>query len=270
MSTSVKRSIFKKVRRIYAHKITDIYILSYPKSGRTWLRMLIGSLLNHQFNLNLNDKDKGSTLVLTKKLSQVPTIQFVHDDNPGNVPYSQLKADKSHYQKKQLVLMIRDPRDVVVSAFYQYKYRKKRPDVQNLSLSEFLKHDTGALKSIVRYYNIWAEAHKKHEKFHFVSYEGLLTDGDAELQRLMNFLGISVKPENIVKAIEENSFARLKQKEQTGTLNDGFFTKKADENESKVRSGKIGGYKEKLSEEDILWMNQYIAENLSREFSQYH
>ncbi len=54
---------------------------------------------------------------------------------------------------------MRDPRDVVVSNYFQFV---KRGDGERIgdafagSLSEFLHHDRGSLKSIVTFYNVWA------------------------------------------------------------------------------------------------------------------
>lgn len=267
----IKKLVPNFVKEHYRHYLAGAYILSYPKSGRTWLRMLIGTVLNDYFQLELEDGQKAALSKLTKPLRSFPTIRLLHDDDPGITPYRQLSQNKNRFAGKKVILMVRDPRDVVVSAYYQYKFRMNREDLKDTSLSDFLKGDTGGLHSIIEYLNSWAVQIPKHPQLFILRYEDLKMDGLSSLREIMLFLGLETDDPCLSNALSENDFTRLKKKEKSGELNSDFFgtQKPGDENASKVRKGKVGGYRDELSTGDIAWMDELINSELSGEFSYY-
>ena len=58
----------------------DVYIVSYPKCGRTWLRVLVGKALCEQFGFE--EKRLFKTLALSRAAKILPT-KFVHDGAGG-------------------------------------------------------------------------------------------------------------------------------------------------------------------------------------------
>lgn len=265
----LRRIAPKFIRQYYHHRIIDVYVLSYPKSGRTWLRMLLASVIDNLLELNLEDKIKTSTLKLTHKLKEVPTIQFLHDDDPGRTDYRRLNLNKDRFRNKKVVLLIRDPRDVVVSSYYQYKFRDSLDDVQHMTMAEYIRGNTGGIKSIVQYMNSWAKYIGKHSNLLVVRYEDLQNEGVKTLSSFLSFVNISVSDDIALKALSDNSFARLKKKEESGKLNEKFFSQSGSRAKNKVRKGKIGGYKDEVSEDEIAWMDAVIRESLDSVFECY-
>ena len=89
----------------------DCVIVSYGKSGRTWLRVMLSRFyqLKHglpDYNLIIFDN-------LHAKNTDIPRLFFTHDNYLKDVTGN---ADsKKDYYRKKVVLLVRDPRDVVVS-----------------------------------------------------------------------------------------------------------------------------------------------------------
>jgi hypothetical protein len=242
----------------------DAYVVSYPKCGRTWVRMMIGKYL-------LGDRpgDPLEVFDLTKAAPGVPTIEFTHDDYPQLKPFDGLFPDKSIYRGKQVVLLVRDPRDVLVSYYFQYTRRgakERANDAQfDGTISDFIRQDIGALKSIVAFYNIWARNRMVPKSFHLLRYEALNHDTAGELQALIDFLGLpdlgARARDNAVKAA---NFENMRRLEEAGTLRNNRLrpTVAGDPEAFKVRRGIVGGYRDYLSADDIGYVEDHIAREL--------
>ena len=113
---------FRKLR------LADVVIVSFGKSGRTWVRVLLSRFFQLRFGLkpsafigfdNLHRKDEG-----------IPRVFFTHDnylrDFTGN------RDSKRDFYGKKVVLLVRQPADVAVSQFHQWKFRM-RPHKKGLN-----------------------------------------------------------------------------------------------------------------------------------------
>ena len=97
---------------------SGVYIISFPKSGRTWLRMLLGKAVCRKYGLDEN------LMVNTYKLTGAAGISpviFTHDDSSikHGHRHDRLETDKSRYRNQKVIFLIRDPRDVIVSCYFQ-------------------------------------------------------------------------------------------------------------------------------------------------------
>ena len=100
----------------------DWLLLSWGKSGRTWLRVMLSRFYEQHFNLpkhemlgfdNLHNANSG-----------IPKIFFTH----GNYlrDYTGRGYDsKVDFRGKKIVLLVRDPRDVAVSQYFQWNFRMR-------------------------------------------------------------------------------------------------------------------------------------------------
>ena len=125
---------------------TAVYIVSFPKSGRTWLRVLIGKAIADQYNLD--DRYVLDTYRLTKKL-KLPVIQFIHDGSDLQYArtHNNLRRDTRVYRKKKVIFLARDPRDLIVSNYYQ---ATKRENTFQGDLSAFIKENDSARRGIMQ------------------------------------------------------------------------------------------------------------------------
>ena len=257
--------------RYYEYKIsqeTDIFLLSYPKCGRTWLRLLLGKTFVNHFNL-----DTANMLEL-KKLSnlneQIPKIEISHDDYPHCKPFDFIESDKHAYEGKKIIFLIRDPRDIVVSYYFQYTKRGDKllanDETFNGNISQFIRHPIGGIQSIIRFFNIWAENAALPQDFMILRYEDLQQNTFEKLKQTLDFIGLkNISNQTVEDAIKYSSFDNMKQMERKDSLNSTRLSNvNLDDPEAfKVRKGKIGGYKDYLTSEDIVFLDNIINKQLN-------
>jgi hypothetical protein len=89
---------------------------------------------------------------------------------------------------------------------------------------------------------------------------------------VLEFIGTSVEPEVLQTAIEASSFDNMKRMELKGSLKEPWMKPgtKGLLKSLKVRRGRVGGFREELSAEDIAFLDAAIRSELSAELSRYH
>ncbi len=250
----------------------DAFILSYPKCGRTWLRMLLGLYVMGENG----DGDPLEILGLTQSKPDFATLEMSHDDFPHIKPYDMMSTNKKAYQGKKVVLLVRDPRDVVVSYYFQYTLRGDKKSAKDESfdgtMSDFLFHNIGGLPSIVRFYNTWAENKDVPGDFLLLTYEDMKSDAAGALATTARFLGWPERAPGFVEQVVEFSrFENMRKLEESNALNNVRLRPPKDGNPEgfKVRKGKVGGYREYFSDQEIAEIDAYIDTHLSDFYAMY-
>ena len=168
----------------------DIVVVSFGKSGRTWLRVMISHLFRVMYQLPENAILGFDNFHNLNRA--VPKIFFTHDnyikDFTGDF------ASKQPFYNKRVVLLARDPRDVAVSQFFQWKFRIKPTKVAinnyppmgtDISLFDFITGDNGgSMQAVSDYLNLWARESDQVADFHLLRYEDLRAEPHRELRQL--------------------------------------------------------------------------------------
>ena len=237
----------------------DVYVISYPKSGRTWLRALIGKYLSLKHDLP--EDSILSTKIITSE-SSLPKVSFTHDGAgmSDKTKLKHLSHDKQVYANKKVILMGRDIKDTLVSAYFQ---ATKRINVFDGTISEFIATEEFGAERILGFYDIWSQNQHTPKSFLFIRYEDMHQDPRGILGKVLEFIGEVNPVENLLdQSIEYCSFNNLKKLETQNKFKKGIL-KPANTNDPesfKVRKGKIGGYTEYLSEEDVAFIDKAIAD----------
>lgn len=253
----VFKSFVVRLKEAYRNHNTDAYIISFPNSGRTWLRILIGKALREKFGFS--DEIIIDTYKITSKAGILRT-QFVHDYSSiiEGYNYYELPADKSEYAGKNVIFLVRDIRDVLVSHYFQ---ATKRVGSFNGSMSDFIRHDKYGATKIITFYNIWYENMSKPKGFLLVRYEDMHKSPEKITASVLSFLGLDYIEEDIIRtAVEFTTFSNLKNLEKEDFFqSDKIRPADTRDNESyKVRKGIIGGYKSYLSKADMEYIDELI------------
>ncbi len=266
-----------RLLRWYAHKNTDVYLISYPKCGRTWLRLMVGRAITRYFSLPENE----DTVLLKGRSNPhpaIPRISVIHDDRPMLKAPDELEESKNRYKDKKVIFLVRDPRDVIVSSYFEMKNRgnifgnnpyEKRKPVFEGSLAEFIHRREGGFDTIIRYYNIWAANRQIPKGFLLVRYEDLKDNASGELCKVLDFLGLQSVPEGIItEAVNYASFDNMRRMESDGKFRTGILNPadKTNTDSYKTRKGKVKGYVDYLSKEEIYCLDRIIKEQLSNYF----
>ena len=133
-------------------------------------------------------------------------------------------------------------------------------------LHNYLYEPVGSFDTILKYYNIWAKNRHIPGDFLLVRYEDIHENPERELRRVLAFVGTDgVNDEVITEAIKFAAFDSMKKMEK----NDKFIgttlrpADKRDAESMKTRKGKVGGFVNYFSNDEIEYMNSKMRNSLS-------
>lgn len=235
----------------YHYSKGQYFLISFPKTGRTWLMHMLRQM-----------KDLSNHPLKNKKhfiFNEHDNSEIIIENGDRNNPLDIFRfTGRIRYRRAKVIFLVRDPRDVVVSHFYQVTKRSKKPFVFN-SISEFVRHDTFGFNRIIKYYNLWYNNRNQPSQFLLIKYEKLFENGVEELQKINDYLNLCISVTDIEK-LYENSSANMMRKKELANQLEGFKCFGKEKNQLKVRNAKIGGYLNELSEEDIVYCNLKMKE----------
>jgi hypothetical protein len=223
---------------------------------------MIGRAIVAHYSLPQNE----DLLLLRWKTSphpDLPLITVVHEDRPMLKTPQELQTSKEKFHHKKVIFLARDPRDVIVSSYFEMKKRgelfgenpyEERKAVFEGELPEFIDQTRGGFDTILRYYNIWAASRDIPQGFLLVRYEDMKRDPAGELRKVLDFLGLQlIAGTTIQEAIRYASFENMRKMESEGNFQSGVLNPahRSDEDSYKTRKGKVGGYTDYLTEEQI-------------------
>ena len=228
-----------------------IWLASYPKSGNTWLRSFLTSLIY--------EKDGNSNLKNLNFIRQYPLRSdfkgFIHDfkkinDVTKNWSTTQDKINldkkikflKTHHilcginknfftnYKNSLgvIYIVRDPRNVITSLMNHYSIENYDQALKFILDKDRFSGKFGEKSSFTRetefptyisnwnnHYNSWKSFKKNYL---LIRYEDLVKDPQAKFKEIANYLGkllnIQIDNEDINYAITQSSFKNLKKSEE--------------------------------------------------------
>lgn len=257
------REEFKKLQR------SDWVLMSWGKSGRTWLRVMLSRAYQLKGGLDVKDlldfdnfKDQDASL---------PAVFFTHNNYLRD--YTGNQRSKSHFQGKRIVLLVRDPRDVAVSQFFQWQFRM-RPNKKfindypvhgsDIDTWDFVLDKDAGVPRIVDYFNGWAEAVPELQDVLIVRYEDMRKEPGAVLTRIMEFTGTDVSAEQVQEAVDFAAYDNMKKMEEDKFFKgSGARVKPGDKNNPqsfKVRKAKVGGYRDYFSDEQCEQLQVLVDE----------
>lgn len=252
----------------YRHWTTDVYVVSFPKSGRTWLRTIMGTALQLQFGTR--EVDPTSVHHMWEFDRNIPRFVFTHDVNAHLTEAKRVSWAGERYRNKTTLLLVRDPCDTIVSLYFEMT---KRVHAYDGSISDFIRQDKGGIASLVAFLNGWIRNFDKLEHGLLLTYEDLHARPVETVGAALRFAGVEgVEDEVIVRALELSSFEAMQRMERSGTVAHVRLRPgdPADPQSFKVRSGKIGGFREHLEPEDCEFLARYVGAQLDTRFPGYH
>ena len=241
----------------------NAFLVSYPKSGRTWLRYLLSIYLAEIYNVPIK-VDLETTFRILPNFDLDPhrgLPAFIQSGARLDLPMiavSHRGYDQRFFAHKPVVMLVRDPRDVCVSAYFHQTRHKKR---FSGTIKEFVDDDQFGIKSVIDYHNGWA-AGLAHGPALVVSYEDLSRDPEATVQGILAFLNIPLDGSCLQNAIAGAAFDRMKQVEQTTRI-PGHSYDPNEADSGRVRKGKVGAFGEHLSDADLERIAEMMRNHLS-------
>lgn len=257
------------------YRMCDYVIASYGKSGRTWMRVMLSRYYQQVYALPeriLMGFDN-----FHKINPAVPKIFFTHDNYlrtyTGNVD-----SKKDFYDKK-VILMVRRPQDVVVSQFFQWKYRM-RPDKMamngyppagsDVSMYDFVLDPNCGLPRIIDFLNLWASEMPNIKQLLLVRYEDMRSDPEHQLERIVGFLDMQPDAEKLKDSVQFSAVENLRKMEKENYFwRSGSRVKARDPGNPhsyKVRRAKVGGYRDYFDEQQVARIDALVDTRLADVF----
>lgn len=222
----------------------DTFIISYPRSGNTWMRFLLANLLLEEKEIDFNNVEE--IIVDIYKSSDLEIVRKKYD----------YRIFKSHsffrpkFSKGKVVYLVRDVRDVAISYFYYSKKTGGGFSDFDSFLTDFLEGELGNFGNWAENVGSWLGAKEGDEDFLLVKYEDMLEDTEGEVRRVSRFLGLESSTKQIKEAVQDSKFDSMKEKEQKNKKSAPEF-RNTSEDIDFVRKGKTNQWKSFFSDQHI-------------------
>lgn len=236
----------------------DLFLVSYPKTGRTWLRMLIGRYLCERYSL---DESRVLDTPWLTTQAGLHSADFTHDGSnlkKERACRDYVSAGKA-FADRRVLLLTRCIEDTMVSAWFQVT---KRLQVYNGSISEMLRDDRFGVEKFVRFYQTWYQQQRVPVSFALMSYEEMHADPAAALRQVLAFLGeTDIDETTLTQAVEFCAFENMRRIESSQKLDQKAMQPgdPGDTDSHKVRRGVVGGFVDYLSDSDIDYVRRQAA-----------
>lgn len=233
----------------YHPKEGDIFIATYPKSGTTWTRQIVSLLLS---SLDISDQDLAKRSIFLERdgadlidQSPKPSILATH------IPLELL----SFQEDVKYIVVVRNPKDAVVSKYKHMKARKLLP--AEMTFQDYLPlwlDGEVAYGSYFDYLLGWWEK-RSLPNVEFFLYEEMIESNIHEVLRMAEFVGGELLVDKLLNngrhffegVLKRSSFESMKET----TLNKHL-----------TRKGIVGDWRNYFNEQD----NQLMAKAFQQKF----
>jgi hypothetical protein len=212
--------------------------ISYPKSGRSWVRYALNSAGVRQ------------------------AIRFHHDTFEFNDPLKPLpnlcyaKRFSDYSSGGKYVYMSRDPRDIMVSLYHQVTGRFRDFFEYRGSISDFIRDDYFGASNLRTFRVHWNELCRLGLA-HQISYEQCHENFYDVLRNLLDYYEIKVDSDRLVEAISASSFKAMREREIAGDFPEPWLRPR--NGFLKTRVGRARDFHLSLSQEDIEYLDSMFG-----------
>ena len=234
------KKVLKRRRKM---RDADVVVISHAKSGRTWLATMISNIYHQRYGIAENE------LIQFDNFHQIdrraPVVLFSHDNRKDAKQTPLFTVDD--LKDTNVILLLRDPRDIAVSAFFQ-SLRNARKDVRAAHdgdpIFEYVAHYKMPL--VIDFLSRWQRQIADLEHSVVVRYEDLRRHPERELARIVSLIEGSVEPGEIEAAVAFAAFDQMKKREASNFYRSDKLKPgdAANPDSYKVRKGKVGGYRD--------------------------
>lgn len=220
----------------------DIFIVTYPRSGTTWLQMIVYQLTTDGA-INFAHIDEVSPYL---EVALIPRRRNI-TDLPGtprvvksHLPYHEIPKGPGRY-----IYGVRSGLDVAVS--YHHHSRKYVQGMAGLSLSEFFSRFMAGQVLYGSWFDHVTRWLRNKDRLNLlvVTYEELSADLEATVRRIADFCGITIDPAAMPRILERCSFAFMR--EHNARFVGEQWPRNPDAPETPfIRRGQVGGWREEL------------------------
>lgn len=272
------RRLMVKILSYIMHKRIKIVFLAYPKTGNTWtITMLRHYIVKHY---NLSEKYLGKCMLsdytyneFYKLPLKIPEIFHTHAciflGKKMNI--NDLTKEFEKYKDKNMIILIRDFKDVLTSQFMHDVHRSNQRRFFG-NISEYIVSEEFGIEKIVSYYNVLFKIRKfSNKKTILVSYEEFFKNTENKLKDFIKYtLGKkNIDSELIKETVKFGNIKNMRKLEkQANNQNEAiipglFLSGDKSKNAYKARKGGSGKHKEIMSKNNVGYIDKFIKKKIS-------
>ena len=238
----------------YIARPDDIFIVTPPRSGTTWMQIIVYALLNNgrAYDDNIND------YIARNPFLEMHGRQAVEDmPRPGVIKTHLLFDLIPYHRNAKYICVIRNPKDVCVS-FHRFVTSIKGGSLSGITFDRLCDHFLAGKTCHADYFEYllpyWR--HKDDPNVLFVLYEEMKKDIRSVINRIATFLGIKINKKLLERTVMVSSFDYLKQ---TG-YNENIVPAHTVASFKFIRKGIVGDWRTVFSNEQNHRFNQRFRE----------
>ena len=246
----------------------ESFVVSFPKSGRTWLRVLLAVV-------EARRRGDDPNAVVSEWLGQdAPSmagrpVLFTHALAPN--AHERVEAMSyflAYIGDQRRIFLVRDPRDTIVSYFFQVTKRQRGSAFAN-DIGRFVRDSAYGIDRLLLFLVACdASLREASGPSLVVAYEDLHADPQRVLAATAEFLGCPAAAGALASAVTFGEFDNMRRLELEGGFGrPRLAMRDANDVESlKTRKGVVGGYAEYLSRKDLSYVEERIGALLPARF----
>lgn len=251
------RKVRRRLRRPVVwvrHRIIrpgDAVLVSYPRSGSTWLSFILANLLLRR---------DPSFDEAHQTVAELPDFRSAPNLLPGG---GRLLRSHEPWRAEYLrvVYLVRDPRDVLLS-YYNYRVWLREFDG---SLSDFVPifigGDVDSYGDWGRHATSWITA--QSSEVLVIRFEDLKTDSLKAISQIATFLGIDPEPTALGQAIDNNDLSRMRSKEDSASVRHFKSAGQSASTGRFVQGGRSGDWTALLTQPELRTLESRFEEPMS-------
>jgi hypothetical protein len=244
----------------------DVFLASFPRSGSHWLKFQLLEIITGQA-ADFENVKRRITRVGDHGVPGAAALVALGVINPGKAEPllpdgSRLMHTHEAYRRdyRKVIYLVRDIRDVLLSEF---AIGKELGLLRYYEIDDFDSFLEPFLSGAIDRYQTWQN--------HVVSYldsplarnghllvlrfEDVRKNPEEHLTRIIQFLGVRARQEDVRRAIAHNTVEQMRAKEDASRV----MRKSSDEEGRFVRRGSVGGWRERLTEGQIRLVDRYAG-----------
>ena len=242
------------------------WVVGYPKCGNTWFSLMLRKTLALSHGL----PDAALAGALTDwwpvgLLRRLPAIGMTHHMPRFNdESYRAMTLDFRPFRGRRVVLLIREPKDVLVSLYMHNVHREAQPLYEG-DVNAMARSERYGIEKYLRYYAAWYAHHAELRGVRLVRYEDLSRDPAGVLAAALDFLELPHVTDALVREVVAfASFENMRKLEMADALRLPSLSPSPTRHAEgfKVRKGLVGDHVNHLDPDTIAHIDRRVAESL--------